>query len=48
MRGKDFKYDDTEKKALVDGIIFAIILLAAGYLVYKVLANVSYIESLIA
>lgn len=48
MGGKDFKYDDVEKKALVDGIIFTITLLAAGYLVYKVLANVSYIESLIA
>ena len=48
MRGKDFKYDNVEKKALVDGIIFTITLLAAGYLVYKVLANVSYIESLIA
>jgi hypothetical protein len=48
MRGKDFKYDDVEKKALVDGIIFTIMLLAAGYLVYKVLANLSYIESLIA
>ena len=48
MRGKDFKYDDVEKKALADGIIFAIILIAAGYLVYKVLANLSYIESLIA
>ena len=48
MRGKDFKYDDVEKKALVDGIIFTIMLLAAGYMVYKVLANLSYIESLIA
>jgi len=48
MRGKDFKYDDVEKKALVDGIIFTIMLLAAGYLVYKVLTNLSYIESLIA
>ena len=26
MRGKDFKYDNVEKKALVDGIIFTITL----------------------
>ena len=48
MRGKDFKYDDEEKKAFADGAVFAIILIAAGYLVYEVLANLSYIESLIA
>ena len=48
MRGKDFKYDSVEKKALIDGIWFTAIIAAAAYMVYKLLANLSYIESLIA
>ena len=47
MRGKDFKYDSVEKKALIDGILFTLAIAAAAYLVYKLLANLSYIESLI-
>ena len=48
MRGKDFKYDSVEKKALVDSIWFTAAIAIAAYLVYKLLANLSYIESLIA
>jgi len=48
MRGKDFKYDSVEKKALIDGILFTVAIAAAAYLVYKLLSNLSYIESLIA
>ena len=45
---KDWKFDSIEKKATIDSIIYIAALAAAGYMVYKVLANLSYIESLIA
>jgi hypothetical protein len=45
---KDWKFDNIEKQAMRDSIIYTASLALAGYLVYKILANLSHIEAFFA
>ena len=40
--------DKEIKKALIDGIWFAGILIASGYIMYKIIGNISNIEAFFA